>query len=312
MLKVCSFMPAVTQMLYDMGLDDYLYGVTFECPQKALQEKKPVVRCVFEGKNYTSEEIDVFFSASKNEGEQLYYVDEKILAEIAPDIIFTQDMCDVCQIDTECTAAAVANLEKRPELISISPSSLTDVFENAVTIAKALGKEEVAHVYLAKLNNRIEAVTDGLRAAKALPKSVMLMEWIQPIYNCGHWIPHQIGLAGGIDMLSHPAGDSVVISWDKIVKYNPEVLVIAPCGFTIERTMEEIHLLTERDGWNTLRAVQNNAVFIVDFQLFTQSSASTLTDGIELLAGLFHPDNVKIPNRLTTNFRKLELKKIVL
>ena len=214
-------MPAVTQMIYDMGLDQYLYGVTFECPEKALQEKKPVVRCILEGKNLSSKEIDALFSASKHKGKELYYVDEPFLEEISPDVIFTQDMCDICQIDTACTAKAVSNLEKQPQLISISPESLDDVFESAVTIAKAMGKEELAYAYLAGLNGRIDTVVDNLRKERALPKRVSLLEWIDPIFNCGHWIPHQIGFAGGIDMLSNPSGDSIVTSWEKIVKIRP-------------------------------------------------------------------------------------------
>lgn len=309
MLKVCSFLPAVTQMLYDMGLQDHLHGITFECPELALKEKKPVVRCIFEGKNYTSLEIDAFFSASKHQGKKLYYVDEELLTEIAPDIIFTQDLCDVCQIDMACTTAAVSKLEKQPQLISISPSSLTDVFENAITIAKALGKEEVAYKYLSQLYTRIDVVVDKLRAAKVLPKRVLLLEWLAPIFNCGHWIPHQIGYAGGIDMLSNPSGDSIVTSWEKILKYDPEVLVIAPCGFTIERTLEEMHLLTEKEGWNALKAVKENKVFVADFDLFTQSSARTLVSGIELLAGLFHPEAVSFPENVLQKFKHFEVSK---
>lgn len=298
MLKVCSFLPAVTQMIYDMGLEDYLHGITFECPAVALKEKKAVVRCIFEGKNYSSVEIDAFFSASKRGGEQLYYVDKDLLTEIKPDIIFTQDLCDVCQIDMECTMAAVANLINQPELISISPASLDDVFDNAITIARALQREEVAHKYLAKLYKRIDGIVTKFSASKVLIKRVFLMEWIKPIFNCGHWIPHQIGLAGGVDMLSKPSGDSVVTPWEKIVEYNPEVLVIAPCGFTIARTLEEMHLLTQKEGWGSMKAVRNNAVFIADFELFTQSSASTLVDGIELLGHLFHSAVVPISTRL--------------
>ncbi|TMU56889.1 ABC transporter substrate-binding protein [Flagellimonas algicola] len=310
MLKVCSFMPAVTQMLYDMGLDGHLHGITFECPEQALKEKKPVVRCVLEGKNLSSIEIDALFSASKHQGKDLYYVDEPLLEQIAPDIIFTQDMCDICQIDTACTAAAVAKLDKQPELISISPESLEDVFESAVTIAKALGKEEVAYAYLESLRKRIDDVVDQLRASRALPKRIMLMEWLDPIFNCGHWIPHQIGYAGGIDMLSNPSGDSVVTPWEKILKYNPEILVIAPCGFSVKRTQEEMHILTNKRGWNDLKAVKENKVFIADFDMFTQSSANTLVDGIELLAGLFHPDAVQIPERLTKKFMHLDLQHV--
>ncbi|MCL6265589.1 ABC transporter substrate-binding protein [Flagellimonas myxillae] len=307
MLKVCSFLPAVTQMIYDMGLEDHLYGITFECPERALQEKQPVVRCILEGKNLSSKEIDTLFSASKNQGKDLYYVDEQLLEQIEPDIIFTQDMCDICQIDTACTAAAVAKLKKQPELISISPESLEDVFASAVTIAKALGREELAYTYLDSLNKRIDKVVDDLRSVKAVPKRVMLMEWLEPIFNCGHWIPHQIGYAGGVDMLSNPSGDSVVTSWEKILKYNPEILVIAPCGFTVERTLEEMHMLTSKKGWRDLKAVQENKVFIADFDMFTQSSANTLVNGIEVLAGMFHPEAVKVPEHLTTKFRQLDL-----
>lgn len=309
MLKVCSFLPAVTQMLYDMGLDGHLEGITFECPERALREKKPVVRCILEGKNLSSQEIDSLFSASKNQGKQLYYVDEILLEEMAPDIIFTQDMCDVCQIDTACTSAAVAHLKKQPKLISISPESLEDVFESAITIAKALGKEEVAYRYLDGLHKRMDNVVDQLRAVRATPKRVMLMEWIQPIFNCGHWIPHQIAYAGGVDMLSNPSGDSVVTPWSKIVKYDPEILVIAPCGFTIDRTLEEIHLLTKQEGWDNLKAVKENKVFVADFDMFTQSSANTLVDGIEVLAGLFHPETIKIPDELKGKYTQLNLQK---
>jgi iron complex transport system substrate-binding protein len=285
-------------------------GITFECPEQALREKKPVVRCILEGKNLSSQEIDSLFSASKHQGKQLYYVDEKLLEQMAPDIIFTQDMCDVCQIDTACTSTAVANLKKQPELISISPESLEDVFESAITIAKALDREEVAYRYLEGLHKRMESVTDQLRAAKALPKRVMLMEWIQPIFNCGHWIPHQIAYAGGVDMLSNPSGDSVVTSWSKITQYDPEVLVIAPCGFGIDRTMEEIHLLMQRPGWDDIKAVKEGKVFIADYDMFTQSSANTLVNGIEVLAGLFHPEALEIPENLRSKCRKLNLQAV--
>ncbi len=307
MLKVCSFLPAVTQMLYDMGLDEHLYGITFECPEQALREKQPVVRCILEGKELTSKEIDTLFSASKHQGKDLYYVDEPILEAIAPDIIFTQDMCDICQIDTECTAAAVSKLDKQPDLVSISPESLEDVFGSAITIAKAIGREEVAYSYLDGVHKRIDEVVDKLRGAKALPKRVLLMEWLDPIFNCGHWIPHQIALAGGVDMLSNPSGDSIVTSWEKVVKYNPEILVIAPCGFTVNRTLEEMHVLTQKPGWNTLKAVKENQVFIADFDMFTQSSVNTLVNGIELLAGLFHPEAIQPPQALSTKYCQFNL-----
>jgi iron complex transport system substrate-binding protein len=213
----------------------------------------------------------------------------------------------VCQIDTVCTAAAVARLEKQPNLISLSPNNLQDVFECAITIARALGKEEVAYSYLAGLQQKTDQILDKLRENKSPLKRVMLMEWIEPVYNCGHWIPFQIAAAGGVDMLSNPAGDSIVTPWEKIVKYNPEVLVIAPCGFDQKRTLEEMSLLTTKTGWDDLEAVKNNQVYIADFDMFTQPSVGTLVEGIEALACMFHPQIFKTDENIAKKFVKLNI-----
>jgi iron complex transport system substrate-binding protein len=298
---ICSsFLPAATQMIYDMNLQHLLQGITFECPAMALSEKKKVVRCALEGNVYSSIEIDRIFSASKAQGKSLYYVDEEMLSSISPDIIFTQDVCEVCQIDTACTAAAVAKLSKQPVLVPLSPNTLKDVFSTAVTIATALGEENAAYHYLGGLQKRMDAIVDRLRENRLPPKRVMIMEWIEPIYNCGHWIPYQVAASGGIDMLSNPGGDSIVTSWEKIVRYNPEVLVIAPCGFTVQRSLQEIGILTARTEWDQLTAVKEEAVYLADYDLFTQPSAGTLTDGIEILAAMFNPGYFKIPERLRT------------
>lgn len=303
-MKICSFLPAATQMIYDMGLQELLYGVTFECPPQALAEKEKVVRYILEGATYSSTEIDRIFSASKAQGKSLYYVDEDLLQRIQPDVIFTQDVCEVCQIDTACTAAAVAKLEKQPRLVPLTPQSLDDVYATAITIATAAGREEAAYNYLARLQGRTDAVLDGLRTHRMPLKRVSLLEWMEPIYNCGHWIPFQIAQAGGVDMLSNPAGDSIVTPWEKIVRYNPETIVVAPCGFNVQRSLEEFHLLTQKPGWHNLQAVKNGQVFIVDFDLFTQPSASTLVDGVEVLAALFHPQLFSIPHHLAAKVAK--------
>jgi iron complex transport system substrate-binding protein len=286
-MKVVSFLPAATKMIYDMGLQEYLHGVTFECPKEAADQPK-VVRCILEGKNYSSIEIDRIFSASKAQGKSLYWVDDALLESIAPDIVFTQDICEVCNIDTVCTETAVMKLSRQPTVVPLSPNNLQDVYECAITIARALGREEVALHYLAKLQQKTDAILDKLRANRAPLKRVMLMEWIEPVYNCGHWIPFQIAAAGGVDMLSNPAGDSIVTPWEKILKYNPEVLVIAPCGFDVNRSREEMSLITDKIGWTELAAVRQNQVYIADFDMFTQPSVGTLVEGIEALACMFH------------------------
>ena len=304
-MKICSFLPAATRMIYDMGLQEYLYGVTFECPTEALQEKPKVVRCVLEGKDYSSAEIDTIFSASKAQGKSLYYIDEALLQQIESDIIFTQDVCDVCQVDSNCTSAAITRLKKQPLVVSLTPKSLDDVYQTAITIASAIGKEEAAYSYLAELAKRTDAILEVLYKNRMPLKRVSLLEWIDPIYNCGHWIPYQVAQAGGIDMLSNPAGYSMVIPWEKIVRYDPEVLILAPCGFTTERSMKELHILTEKEGWQQLKAVQNKQVYVLDFDLFTQPSSGTLVSGIELLAALLHPTLFRVPSQLECKYRSV-------
>ncbi|WP_316803528.1 ABC transporter substrate-binding protein [Pedobacter nototheniae] len=300
-MKIVSFLPAATKMIYDMGLQEYLYGVTFECPKEAAAQPK-IVRCILEGKNYSSIEIDRIFSASKAQGKSLYWVDQELLESISPDIVFTQDICEVCNIDTVCTETAVSKLSKQPTLVPLSPNNLQDVFECAITIAKAIGKEEVALHYLAGLQYKVDDILDRLRSNKAPLKRVMLMEWIEPVYNCGHWIPFQIAAAGGVDMLSNPAGDSIVTPWDKIIKYNPQVLVVAPCGFDVKRSIEEMALLTSKAGWENLEAVKNNQVYIADFDMFTQPSVGTLVEGIEALACMFHPEIFSADAKIAAKF----------
>jgi len=302
-MKIASFMPAVTQMIYDMKLNHLLEGITFECPEIALQEKKVAVKYKLEGQALTSSQINTIFAESKATGKSLYYIDEPVLEQIAPDIIFTQDVCDVCQIDTECVAASAYKLEKVPELISITPQGLADVFENALTIAKAVGQKDLGEKYVADLKERIYQVIDIQRANRLAVKKVLLLEWIDPLFNCGHWIPEQIGYAGGIDLLSHPSGDSMVIDWQKIVKYNPEIIVIAPCGYDVNKTLEDMPLLESKPEWEGLKAVQNKQIYIADFNLFTQSSASTLVSGIELLAHIFNPKQVSLPSHLANSFK---------
>ena len=294
-MKVCSFLPAATHMIYEMGLQEYLYGVTFECPS----DKPVVVHSYLGGKHYSSNEIEELVSAKKQRGESLYYVDEDLLQEIAPDVIFTQDVCDVCQIGTSYAMRAISKLEKQPQIIPLIPRNLNDVFQNAITIAQAMEREEAAYSLLTKLQKRMNSMLDTLRQKGAPLRRVMVMEWIDPVYNCGHWIPYQIAKAGGVDMLSNPSGYSIITSWEKVRSYDPEVIVIAPCGFDITRTAEEAGTLTARPGWNKLSAVRNDRVFIADANLFTRPSTS-LVDGIELLAALFHPKLFEVPEKLSS------------
>jgi iron complex transport system substrate-binding protein len=300
-MKICSFVPSATQMIYDMGLEKDLYGVTFECPS----DKPKIVRSVLEGNNYSSEEIDRVVTEYDKSGKSLYYVEMELLQSIAPDIVLTQSVCDVCQIGTSYVERAVASLERFPQVVPLMPRNLDDVFKNAFDIANTFGRPDAAVNYIAGLNARIDKLIDTLRRQRSPLKRVMIMEWMKPIYNCGHWIPYQISLAGGADALSNPSGYSVVTSWDRIANYNPEVLVVAPCGFNVKRASEETAQLVSLPGWHDLSCVTSGQVYLADADMFTQPSAGGLVDGIEVLAGLFHPELFQVPQHLSHKLARL-------
>lgn len=283
-MKVCSFLPAATHMMLEMELEKHLAGVTIDCPTDHPQ----VIRTTLEGQHYSSAEIDKIVSESAHLGKSLHYVDEELLQELQPDLIFTQDICNVCSVSTAAIQKAIQSLANEPKVVPLTPRRLRDVYDNALTIATELGDEKAGLDHLVAMQKRVRAVTDRLREHQAEPRRVMIVEWLDPIYNCGHWIPDQIALAGGVDMLSNPAGLSTVLTWEKIRQYDPEVLVIAPCGFQVERTLQEIDRLTSQVGWGELTAVKNEEVYVVNADYFTRPS-TTLVDGIEILAALFHP-----------------------
>lgn len=293
-MRVCSFLPAATEMIYRMGLEELLCGVTFECNS----DKPKIVRSILENKNYNSSELNCIISQIKAQGKSLYYIDEDLLQSLLPDVIFTQDACDIGQIDTGYLQRCILNLRKQPNVVSLRPRNLADVFDNIVVIGRTMGKEGSAYRLLAELKQKTESITDVIRSAKAPVRRVMFAEWLDPLHNCGHWIPDMIAQAGGVDLLSSSSGYAGMISWEKLHEYDPEVLVIAPSGFKPQRTLQEMNKLIEQEGWDDLTAVKNNTVFIADGSLFTRPGPR-LVEGIELLAALFYPKLFSIPKALS-------------
>lgn len=281
-MKVCSFLPAATQMIYDLGLQDMLYGITFECPEQALKEKEVLIECRLDIQGMDSLTIDQQFAEAKKSELPLYTVDKERLEAIAPDVIFTQELCDVCLIDSDEVAAAVAHLSKKPKLVQLSPASLEDVFENFRTIAEEMNAVEKGAELEKEYRQRLAKLP-----VIEMKKEVLFLEWIEPFYNCGHWIPCQIDLAGGVDLLSNPHGDSFRIPLDMIRNYDPEIIVLGCCGYSVERTQQDLQKLSNNPEWQQLKAVQNQNLFVMDYKYFTQSSISTLVKGVELLSGVF-------------------------
>ena len=286
-------------MIQGMGLEDRLAGVTFECPS----DRPKIIRSVLEGHSHSSAEIDRVVSEAAREGRSLYTVDREALEAAAPDVVFTQHVCDVCQIGTSEVERALFGLARPPKVVPLVPRRFEDVADNARAIARELGDEAAGARYVDACSARVDAVVDRLRRHRLPLRRASVLEWLDPLYNCGHWIPDQIALAGGSDALSNPAGYSVPLDWDRVRRYDPEVLVAAPCGFDVARAGQELDRVTEREGWADLRAVREARAFLADADLFTRPSLEGLVDGIELLAALLHPGHFEIPARLRDKVR---------
>ena len=288
-MKVCSFLPAATQTIYDLNFQNNLVGITFECPAIALKEKQILVRCTIDVNTLSSIEINNIFSDSLKNGNHLYDLDLELLNYISPDYIITQDTCDICLIDTGFVRGNIANLTKQPTLVSISPNSLKDVLNLIITIGNIFNENEKAQLFLQQQYERIKYIEAVKKLNKLQPKHILLLEWLDPFFNCGHWIPEQIEIAGGIDLLSNSGKNSFAISFEDILNYDPEFIMIAPCGFDIKRTKDAMNNCIQKHPFYKLKAFKNNQIYIADFDLFTQSSPSTIVSGIELLASILNP-----------------------
>ncbi|MFS1512448.1 ABC transporter substrate-binding protein [Chengkuizengella sp. SCS-71B] len=284
-MKAISCLPAATEMINELGLDSFLSGVTFECPS----DKPKVVRSVLEGKHLTSSEINAIVSQHVKENKSLYFIEQELLEKIEPDIIFTQHVCDVCQVGTSYVEKAVYQLKKQPKIVPLIPKNLKEIFENIITVAKELGAEERGIELVNGYEKRIKHIKSKMKQYNKQKPSVFFMEWISPIYNSGHWIPELVQLAGGIDSLASPEGNSNAIHFKELKSYDPEIIVISPCGYSHKKARQEVKQLKALEGWKELKAVKNNQVFLLDANFFTQPSIGVV-DGIELLASLFHPD----------------------
>ncbi len=289
-MKIVSFLPGATEMIYALGLGNQLVGVTHECDfPVAATEKNIVVRNTIDMRDFTQEEIDTAVKKALHEGKSLYAVDEARLKEIAPDLILTQDLCQVCAPSGNEVSHLLQHLPKKPEILWLRPSGLADIFENLRQVGRATGQEMAAKEYLLGLQNRVDVIKEKLSGLKT-PSKVFFMEWLSPPYCGGHWVGEMIDIAGGYDPLAKKGTDSVRVSWEDILRAAPDVLILSPCGFNLEQTVAQVSLLSENPAWGNLPAVKNRRVYAVDANSYFARPGPRVVDGIELLAHLFHPE----------------------
>jgi iron complex transport system substrate-binding protein len=273
-----------------LGLVDQLVGITHECDYPPEVKAKPiVVRAALPIDEMTQLEIDLAVTERMREGRSLYEIDEHLLQQLAPDLILTQDLCQICAPSGNEVSQALNLLPKKPRILWLTPHSLDQIADNARQLGKATGHEREAEALIAAGRSRLEQVANKTSNLFHRPR-VFCMEWLDPVYGSGHWVPEMVRLAGGLDHLSREGSDSVRVAWNDVLEWNPEVLVITPCGYDLPRVIEESRLLPTYPGWSKLSAVRDGRVYAVDANSYFARPGPRVVDGTELLAHLIHPD----------------------
>ncbi len=288
-LRICSLLPSATEIVYALGLGDQLCAVSHECDYPPEAATKPaVIRSVFDPSTLTSRQIDQAVMDHLRQGTGVYAIDLDRLRRANPDLILTQELCDVCAVPYLEVQRAVEQLGSGPRLLSLSPALLGDVLQDIRRIGEAAGREKEAEWVVEQLQSRIDRVA-AMAARVAKRPATVCLEWADPLYIAGHWIPEMVELAGGSDGLGMKGVPSTRIEWDWVVAYAPEVIVLMPCGFDVERALSELPLLTRLPGWSDLPAVREGRVYAVNATAYFSRSGPRLVDGLELLARLLHP-----------------------
>ena len=291
-------------MVCALGLGERLIGVTHACDYPPeIEGKTVVVRSVVPFETMTQPEIDAAVTQTLRNGQSLYRVDERIMQEIAPDLIVTQDLCQVCAPSGNEVSQLLDRLPSKPQIVWLTPKCLEEIFDNLRELGAATGRSQLAETLIAEGRTRLDKVDARTRAASYRPR-VFCMEWIDPVYGCGHWVPEMVRIAGGIDRLGREGTNTVRVRWEDVLQWRPEVLVVMPCGYDLEGTAAQAQKLSGYPGWLDLPAVRDGRVYAVDANSYFARPGPRVVEGTEILAHLIHPDLFEWKGR-TDAFRRL-------
>lgn len=301
-MRIISLLPAATEILYLLGSGKNIVGISEECNfPKDTKNKKVVSFCLI-NRDLTSKEIDAKVSKSLSEGVLINRINDDLFVSLKPDLVITQELCKVCSITPNNIQKTLKQCNKMPNVLSLHPHSIKEILNDILQVGKIIGKGKQAKLKVKSLKLKVKKIQDKTKNLKK--KKVYCMEWMDPPYNGGHWIPEQVSIAGGIDDMSTKGGDSVRLIWEKIIEYDPEVLVLMPCGFSIERTKKELPRFLKKAEWQRLRAVKKGEVYLVNGPAFFNASGPRVIKGIEILAAILHP------KLFQNNFKRNDLQKL--
>lgn len=285
--RIVSLVPNGTEILFALGAGDQVVGVSHECDFPPTARERPILTGSALAADLAPEEIDRAVSAQVGSGLSLYTIDEALLARLDPGLIVTQELCPVCAVSTEQVEGALAPLPRCPEVLSLDPRRLADVFEDVRSVGAKIGKEHEAAELLESLKARLARVAAiGASAGTARPR-VLALEWLEPPFAGGHWVPEMIQAAGGEDVAAQPGDGSRRMTWDEVAALDPDLLVVMPCGFDEAGAQAQIERIAETPEWKALRAVREGRVYPVDANGCFSRPGPRLVDGIERLAKIF-------------------------
>ncbi len=288
-MRIASFLPSATEMLYALGAGEMVVAVSHECDYPLEAQRKPVVsRARFDHTQLDSAAIDTLVSRAMAAGESLYTIDHDVLRQANPDLLITQKLCDVCAVTGDDLAKALRDVKIAPEILSLTPTNLAGIFDNIREVGDAIGLRERAERLVTELQGRVDRVAATAQAAGSRP-TVFCLEWLDPPYASGHWMPELVELAGGVDPLGRTGKDSTRVRWDEVIAAAPEILVVTACGFDVARTMREMPRLSQQPGWHDLPAVRDDRVYVTHGSAYFSRPGPRVVDGLEILAHLIHP-----------------------
>lgn len=288
--RIVSFLPSATELIYELGLDDCLYGVTHECTYPKMAASKPqVIRSVIDSEKLTSKEIDNITCTLLNEGKDIFILNKKNLRDADPDLIISQETCEVCAAYTSQVNEALKILQnKKPIIHSMNPHSIQQILDSVLTLGKILKREKKALEITSSLKKRINYIKESQK--NIVKPKVLAIEWIEPFFTAGHWIPEMIDIAGGENQISVAGEHSRRMKIEEIIDINPDIIVMMSCGFDTERIISEYNnTLKENEKWNLLDAVKNKKIFAVDANSFFSKPSIRTIEGLEILAKIIQP-----------------------
>lgn len=298
-MRIISLLPAATQMLFKLGAGCDLVGISQDSRFVPGAENLPLVTQTVIDVEAESIKIDETVSRLLRQGKPLYEVNVSLFQSLKPDLILTQELCDVCAVTPNDFQKVLRDLTQSPEVVSLHPHTLTEISENILEVGQAVKKNRAAEDFIDSLKKKTKFIWDKTLKIADRPK-VFCLEWLDPPYNAGHWVPEMVAIAGGVDGLSAPGAYSVRISLQKIIDYDPQFIILMPCSFSLKRSqLEYSQTLAKRKEWRNLAAVKNNQVYLVNGPAYFNCPGPCVFEGIELLASIIHPEN--FPNKFDSN-----------